>query len=124
MDLIQVAIWVSELKTARSFFVDVIGLEETRSITIDGIKNVCVGGSHGEIQLRYDPDQDDPTPDRTTIDHIAISVNDVDSKISRIAEAPSCTIIEYPQTVDETNSRVAFIEGPDGYIIELVEDLG
>ncbi len=62
MDVIHAAIWVSDLDDARAFFVDALDLEENWSFTLDGIENVYVGGDHGEIQLRYDPDREDPDP--------------------------------------------------------------
>jgi len=122
MDVIHTAIWVSDLKEARDFFVDGLGLEENWSFTLDGVENVYVGGEHGEIQLRYDPSRDDPTPDRETIDHVAVSVDDADAETERVAEETGCTVLDGPLTVEDAEARVSFVEGPDGYVIELVED--
>ncbi|MGM0604510.1 MAG: VOC family protein [Halobacteriota archaeon] len=123
MDVIHTAIWVSDLEDARRFFVDGVGLSENWSFTLDGIENVYVGGEYGEIQLRYDPDRDAPDSDRSTLDHVALSVDDVDAECDRIVERTGCAVIEGPMTVDPAGSRVAFLEGPDGYVVELVEAL-
>lgn len=122
MDVIHTAIWVSDLEDAREFFVDGLGLDETWSFTLDGVENVYVGGEHGEIQLRYDPDRDDPTSDRETIDHLAVSVNDADAETERIVEETGCDVVKGPMTVEAAGARVSFIEGLDGYVVELVED--
>ncbi len=122
MDVIHTAIWVSDLDNARAFFVDGLGLEENWSFTLDGITNVYVGGENGEIQLRYSDDHDEPNPDRETIDHIAVSVDDVDAETTRMVEETGCEVVDGPLTVEAAGARVSFIEGPDGYVVELVED--
>ncbi|MCQ4334282.1 VOC family protein [Natronomonas sp. F2-12] len=122
MDVIHTAIRVSDLEEAREFFVDGLGLEENWSFTLDGVENVYVGGEHGEIQLRYDPEGDDPESNRETIDHLAVSVDDADAETERMVEETGCEVIKGPLTVEAAGARVAFIEGPDGYVVELVED--
>jgi lactoylglutathione lyase len=122
MDVIHTAIRVSDLEEARAFFVDALGLEEKWSFTLDGIENVYVGGEHGEIQLRYDPDVDVPEGDRERIDHLAVSVDDADAETERMVEETGCEVVDGPVTVEAAEARVAFIEGPDGYVVELVED--
>lgn len=122
MDVIHTAIWVSDLEDAREFFVDGLGLEENWSFTLDGVENVYVGGEHGEIQLRYDPDHDLPDPDRDRIDHIAVAVDDADAETERMVEETGCEVVDGPLTVEVAEARVSFIEGPDGYVVELVED--
>ncbi|MEF8812208.1 MAG: VOC family protein [Halovenus sp.] len=77
MDVIHTATWVSDIEQAREFFVDALGLEEKWSFTLDGVTNVYVGGEHGEIQLRTDPKTDTVSPDRETLDHIAVSVEEL-----------------------------------------------
>lgn len=123
MEVIHTAIWVSDLEEARAFFVEALGLEENWSFTLDGVENVYVGGEHGEIQLRHDPDRDAPDPDRSSIDHIAVSVDDVDAETDRMVEETGCDVVDGPMTMDIAGARVAFLDGPDGYVVELVESL-
>jgi lactoylglutathione lyase len=121
MDVIHTALWVSDLDEARAFFVDALGLEENWSFTLDGVENVYVGGEHGEIQLRHSPNREAPDPDRTTIDHIAVTVDDVTAETERMVEETGCTVVDGPMTVEAADARVSFLEGPDGYVVELVE---
>jgi len=123
MDVIHTAIWVSDLGEAREFFVDALGLEETWSFALEGVENVYVGGEGGEIQLRHDPDREVPAPGRETFDHVAVSVDDVDTTTERMVEETGCAVVDGPVTMDEADARVSFIEGPDGYVVELVEPL-
>lgn len=123
MDVIHTCIWVSDMDDAKEFYLDGIGLEEHRSATLGGIENVWLGGEHGEIQLRFAPDHPDPDPDRSDFDHLALSVDDVDAEVERIVDATGATVLDGPRTVDVANARIAFLEGFDGYVIELVEDL-
>ena len=123
MDVIHTAIWVSNLDEARSFFVDGIGLDEHGSFTLGGVENVYVGGEHGEIQFKYDPEHPEPAADRSALDHIALSVDDVDAEYERIVDSTDCAVVEEPFTVDDAGARVTFLEGPDGYVVELVEYL-
>jgi lactoylglutathione lyase len=123
MDVIHTCIWVSDMDDAKEFYLDGIGLEEHRSATLGGIENVWLGGEHGEIQLRFAPDHPDPDPDRSDFDHLALSVDDVDAEVGRIVDATGATVLDGPRTVDVANARIAFLEGFDGYVIELVEDL-
>ena len=123
MDVIHTCIWVSDMDAAREFFLDGIGLEEHRSATLGGVENVWLGGEHGEIQLRHEPDHPDPAPDRSAFDHLALSVDDVDGEVERIVDATGATVLDGPRTVDVANARIAFLEGVDGYVVELVQDL-
>jgi lactoylglutathione lyase len=123
MDVIHTCIWVSDMDDAKEFYLEGIGLEEHRSATLGGVENVWLGGEHGEIQLRFAPDHPDPAPDRSDFDHLALSVDDVDAEVERIVDETGATVLDGPRTVDVANARIAFLEGFDGYVIELVEDL-
>lgn len=57
------------------------------------------------------------------LDHLAIGVDDVDFQYKRLIEQSDCTEVEPPRTVDEAGNRVGYLQGIDGYIIELVEDI-
>jgi len=40
-----------------------------------------------------------------------------------MAEETGCAVLDGPMTVEQANARVAFLDGPDGYVVELVETL-
>jgi lactoylglutathione lyase len=53
-------------------------------------------------------------------DHIAFEVNDMEQVISMM-RAENVTITDEPFTLGSTGSLIAFIEDPDGTLIELIE---
>jgi lactoylglutathione lyase len=124
MDVIHAAIRVDDVDEMRAFYVDALGLDEHGSFTFDGVENVYVGGEHGEIQFRYDPERTEPVePDREAFDHVAVGVEDVDDALADLVAETGCPVIEEPLTVERAGARVAFVEDPQGYVLELVESL-
>lgn len=55
------------------------------------------------------------------VDHIGLSVNDLDATLKRLRDA-GVRITEEPKTIAGGKFKYAFIEGPDRIRIELVED--
>lgn len=124
MDVIHAAIHVSDLDAMRSFYVDSLGLDEHHSFEFRGIENVYVGGEGGEIQFRHDPDRNEEIdPDRGAFDHVAVRVDDVDDAFESLVAETGCPVIDDPTTVEQAGARVAFVEDPEGYVLELVEEL-
>jgi lactoylglutathione lyase len=124
MDVIHTAVHVEDLEAMRSFYVDAVGLDERGSFTADGVENVYVGGEGGELQFRHDPDRETPVePDRETLDHVAVGVDDVDAAFESLVAETGCPVVVEPRTVEAAGSRVAFVEDPEGYVLELVESL-
>lgn len=120
MDVAHIALWVSDLEETAAFYEDVIGLEYDRQFTLDGVVNYYVGTDDGaELQFKYDPtDESEVAPDG--IDHVAMTVADTDAEYDRIVEAADPPVVLEPTTIDVADRRVAFIEDPDGYVVELV----
>lgn len=123
MDVAHTAIWVSDMDEAISFFVDGIGLRKNWSFSGEDVENVYVGGEHGEIQLKWAPDHEDPDPDRIGHDHIGLSVEDVDETLEQVQDRIDITILKGPMDVPAAGSRVVFFEGLDGYVFEFVQQL-
>ncbi|WP_251329821.1 VOC family protein [Haloplanus pelagicus] len=128
MGLIHTAIQVSDLDATRAFYEDALDFEhrldfEWPADDEDAVYNYYVGrGDGAEIQFRYDPGRTDPV-EPTGIDHLALDVDDVDAEFDRLVEATDCPVVSEPTTVDPAGTRVAFVEDPDGYVVELVEQL-
>lgn len=122
MNVIHSAIWVSDLEESLEFYTEVLDLERTRSFESgDGAQNVFVAGDSAvELQLKYDPERERPEP--AGIDHVAIEVDDTDAEVERICEDLGYTLRRGPLSSTGANARVAFIEDPDGYGVELVEE--
>ena len=122
MDVAHVALWVSDMDRAVEFYTE-LGLERQWSFTLDGVENVYVGGEHGELQLRHNPDRTTPiAPNRADVDHVALTVDDTDAMVERAADA-GATVVTAPTVIEPADAYAAFVEDPEGYVLEFVEPL-
>lgn len=123
MDVIHTAVWVSDLDEVRAYYEETLGLEHTWDFELDGVTNYYVAGeADAEIQFKHDPDRTEPV-EPAGIDHIAVSVDDTDAVLERITESTGYDVVNGPLTVEPADAYVAFVEAPDGYVVELVEHL-
>ena len=104
-------------------FYEKLGLEEMRRMPIgDDATNVFMGmpGDGARLELTHNHDVDEPYEIGTGYGHVAITADDLDATLERLAglgiepEKP-------PYTVREGGSRLCFVRDPDGYRIELIE---
>ena len=124
MDVLHTAVWVADLDVTSGFYEDVLRLEHSRDfVGGDGVTNYFVtGGSDAEIQFKHDADADVET-DPGTMDHLAVAVEDVDVTTDRAVEEFDSRIVDGPMDLEDMGVRVAFITDPDGYTVELIEQL-
>lgn len=126
MEVIHTALWCSSIDETTAFYTEGVGLDHHWDFTADdGVENHYFGADSGaEIQFKYDPDGADvPTP--AGYDHIALGVDDTDAAFDRITRATGCPVLREPETLDLPvgDVRIAFLEDPDGYAVELVQPL-
>ncbi|XVH30245.1 VOC family protein [Haloferacaceae archaeon DSL9] len=121
MDVIHTAIWVADADRTIEFYRDGLGLDLNWEFTADGVRNVYLGGEHGELQFKHEQDGDHPVGTAGGLDHVAVGVDDADAVFERVTERTDCPVVEGPTTMEEISRRVAFVEDPDGYVVELVE---
>lgn len=123
MTLFHTALWVSDIEASVAFYEDLLGYEVVREFeNDDGVRNVFVG--------RPDPDAADDAAlqllpaDRLVepgdFEHVALETDDVDAAVESL---DNDLVDRGPLTLAETDLRVAFVEDPDGWGIELIERL-
>ena len=120
MKFVHTAIRVSDIEASKRFYIDGIGLEAKREFTgDDGVLNFYVGGHEGaQIQFKSDPGSEaEVRPDG--VDHLAISVENVDRMVSQLSAEMGYTVVQEPTDMDEI--RFAYVEDPDGYRVELIQ---
>jgi lactoylglutathione lyase len=123
MDVLHTALWVNDLDVTAEFYRDGLGLEHTRDfVGDDGAMNYYMRGeSETEIQFKYDEGGRDVDP--AGIDHVAISVDDVDESLERLLEEFDSELVGEPTDIERSDLRIAFATDPSGYVVELIEDI-
>ena len=124
MPLIHTCYRILEIDRSVAFYT-ALGFEEVARMPIrDEAINVFMGfeGDGPRLELTYNFGVD-AYEIGTGYGHIAVTVDDLDSTLERLAgqgidpERP-------PYTVREGGSRLCFVRDPDGYRIELIERRG
>lgn len=122
---------VSDLERSVAFYKDALGMNELRRETFTEGRFTLVFIGYGDdtsnavIELTYNWDQDSYELG-TGYGHIALEVDDIYAACNRL-EDMGVKIVREPgpmaYAVDETGHRedIAFIEDPDGYLIELIQ---
>jgi lactoylglutathione lyase len=104
-------------------FYEKLGFEVLHRMPIrDEATNIFMGlpGDGARLELTHNHDVTEPYEIGTGYGHIAITADDLDATLERLAglgiepERP-------PYTVREGGSRICFVRDPDGYRIELIE---
>jgi len=120
MTLRHVALEVPDVEASVEFYADLLGYEVLREFEADdGTRNVFVG--HPDPSVDDDAaiqlvEADGPVETGDFV-HTAVTVEDVDATV---ADLDDDLVVGEPENFDE-ELRVAFIEDPDGWGLELVE---
>jgi lactoylglutathione lyase len=112
---------VNDLEKTMAFYKDVLGLRETRRHTSGrGSQLVFLKapGSAEEIEIcKFD--QSGPVVVGHDLTHLAFEVDDLD-KFARESAAKGYPLSDGPHQT-EGGSKIAFIDAPEGYEIELIQ---
>lgn len=121
VDVIHTAVWVSDLERSLSFYRDGLGLERTRSFVVRGDEenHFLAGDGATELQLKFAPGRE-VTASRAGFDHVAVAVDDADAMAERL-EAYGGEVARGPLDSTAADSRIAFVEDPDGHYVELIQ---
>ncbi|HEY0258163.1 MAG TPA: VOC family protein [Candidatus Methylacidiphilales bacterium] len=112
---------VNDLEKTTAFYRDVLGLKEVRRHTSPRGSTLVflkAPDSDETIEICHFPGSG-PVVVPPDLTHIAFEVEDLDA-FAKAAEAKGYPLSDGP-TASSSGSRFAFIDGPDGYEIELIE---
>ncbi len=123
MRLIHTCYRIGDIDRSVAFY-NALGFEEVgrlpiRDEAINVFMNIPGDGDMPKLELTYNFGVDSYDLG-TGYNHIAVSVEDLDGTLARLAEqgiAPE----KPPYTVREGGNRLCFVRDPDGYRIELIE---
>ena len=111
---------VQDLEKTVSFYKEVLGLKEVRRHTSGRGSQLVffkAPDSEGEIEIcKFD--ESGPIVVGPDLTHLAFEVNDLD-QFARHAKAKGYPLSDGPHSTG--SSRIAFIDAPEGYEIELIE---
>ncbi|ELZ40600.1 glyoxalase/bleomycin resistance protein/dioxygenase [Halorubrum californiense DSM 19288] len=122
MEILHTCLNVADADRAADWYVDELGFERSWEFTTAGgdARNVYVADENGvEFQLS-DAEGETPSADGDRYDHVAVGVDDVDAAFDEIDHHG---VVEPPTDHPEAGARVAFVEDPDGHVVEVIEPL-
>lgn len=116
------------LDPARSedFYVDKLGLKKVGEMNLGSATNHFFALEEDPaapmLELTHNHDQTDPYDKGNGYAHVAFTVDDLEGTIENLKNQDVTVTLE-PKTLtaDGHDYRIAFIEDPDGYKIELVQ---
>ena len=110
-------------------FYEKLGFEVLRRMPIrDEATNVFMGlpGDGARLELTHNHDRTEPYEIGSGYGHVAITAEDLDATLQRLAELKEQGIEaeREPYRVREGGSLICFVQDPDGYRIELIDRSG
>jgi lactoylglutathione lyase len=120
-ELIHTCYRIGEIDRSVAFY-EALGFEEVGRLPIrEEAINVFMGlpGDGARLELTYNFGVDSYELG-TGYNHIAVTVDDLDQVLPRLAEQ-GIEPEKPPYTVRDGGSRLCFVRDPDGYRIELIE---
>ena len=120
MELAHTCYRITDIDRSVAFYT-ALGFEELRRMPIrEEAINVFMGlpGDGARLELTYNFGVDSYELG-TGYGHIAVTVDDLDGTLARLAEQ-DIEPERPPYTVREGGSRLCFVQDPDGYRIELI----
>jgi lactoylglutathione lyase len=121
-ELIHTCYRIAEIDRSVSFY-EKLGFEEVGRLPIrDEAVNVFMGlpADGARLELTWNKDNEGPYEIGTGYGHIAVTVDDLDATLDRLA-AVGIQPEKPPYTVSDGGSRLCFVRDPDDYRIELIE---
>jgi lactoylglutathione lyase len=124
MSLIHTCYRILEVDRSVQFY-SALGFNEIHRAPIrDEAINVFMGlpddGPEPRLELTHNFDQSEPYDIGTGYGHIAITTEDLDSTLERLA-GQGIEPEKPPYRIREGGNRLCFVRDPDGYRIELIE---
>lgn len=128
MEISHLALWIKNKEATLDLYGTTLGLSCAHHLVDEsGIENIYLtDGTTREVQFKYDPAQPELTGPPAVVDHIAFVVPEVDVLTDTVRNRTGCKIIKGPWTRVTRrgyHARLAIIEDPNGYHVELIEKL-
>ncbi|MFD1515028.1 VOC family protein [Halomarina rubra] len=121
MHSIHVCLFVTDADASADWYVEQLDFERSWQFSAGDQRHVYVTDENGfELQLT-ETDGQEEIPVEERLDHLALGVESVDATFEAVENHG---VVEEPSDQPEAGARTAFLEDPDGNVVELVEPLG
>jgi lactoylglutathione lyase len=124
MPLIHTCYRILDIDRSVAFY-EALGFAEVarlpiRDEAINVFMNMPGDGDMPRLELTYNVGRTEPYEIGTGYGHIAITADDLDGTLARLAEQ-GIEPERPPYSVREGGSRLCFVRDPDGYRVEIIE---
>ncbi len=124
MSLIHTCYRITDIDRSVAFY-EALGFKETgrhpiRDEAINVFMNLPEDGDEPRLELTFNFGQTEPYEIGTGYGHIAITTDQLDPTLERLAEQ-GIEPERAPYTVRDGGNRLCFVRDPDGYRIEIIE---
>ena len=124
MGLVHTCYRITDIDRSVDFY-RALGFEEVRRMPIrdeatNVFMNVPEDGPEPRLELTFNHGRTEPYEIGTGYGHIAITAQDLDGTLARLAEQ-GIEPERPPYTVRDGGNRICFVRDPDGYRIEIIE---
>ncbi len=122
MDLLHTCLNVADVERSLAFYTEELDLAESWSFESEDGETLhqYVAADNGvELQLTDTEGQSD-FEQGTAWDHLAVSVENIDEAFEAIDHYG---VVQEPADQPAAGARTAFVEDPDGHVVELIEPL-
>ena len=109
---------VADIERSVAFYCDLLGLREQTRFSFGDEALVFLAAGEGWIELIQAGGRPRPAG---AVDHLALRVDDLDTLLARLRAASVRLLDEAPLAVPQIDARIAFVLGPDGERVELIE---
>jgi lactoylglutathione lyase len=124
MSLIHTCYRITDVDRSVAFY-EALGFQEKRRVpireeAINVFMNLPEDGDEPRLELTYNIGRTEPYDLGTGYGHIAITTDDLDGTLSRLAEQ-GIEPERPPYTIRDGGNRLCFVRDPDDYRIEIIE---
>jgi len=120
MVILHTCLNVSDVERSVEWYVENLDFEASWGFEAEGTVNRYVADENGvELQLS-DTEGQTPADEGDLWDHFAVKVDDVDAAFEDIDHHG---VRQEPADQPAAGARTAFVEDPDGHVVELIEPL-